>query len=391
MAKRRRIEKRRIEKRGISDRDRHKVHEWIWDVFTEENGGKLAAIYRTRALFDQFMERRPETKKSKYQLACLGAIYVSSCLFCPFPWSLDVLHALCDEAYDRSTIRSFIFTFLKTFSPRDTLREWSVEQAEMLKHTEHVMVYRTPHNTVCKRIPHHYKLPNLSAVSEIMAQHLVSSVHFVRLLFVHFTEHDTVLHFEYVPYGLKRFMGKALHVVRPLVCELVAGVNAFHNSGLSHRDLKGDNIHVTANNELRLLDAGCVGFSKIRSTMPICTLTHRSPELLCAARDGYDSEYDYNAQKLDVWSVGVLICELYLGPDPFGRIFEGTAPGELLQKIEHRCEHVLTQMKLLLSEPQFLALKRCLSPLPVDRPTMQQLSRAFPVQPAHELAPAARQ
>jgi serine/threonine protein kinase len=98
-----------------------------------------------------------------------------------------------------------------------------------------------------------------------------------------------------------------------------------HNRNLMHRDIKNCNILVK-DRTVKMCDFGSLSYTcgQPRADAPythrpmheftsgICTLTHRAPELLL------DTSY-YN-ESIDVWSMGVVLAEMYLGTHLFWTI-----------------------------------------------------------------------
>ena len=81
-----------------------------------------------------------------------------------------------------------------------------------------------------------------------------------------------------------------------------------HDKDLAHRDLKAENIIITTNNVLKLIDLGLAkeGMeSKIYANSIVGTLVYMAPELYSLALgEELGSVASYKA---DLWSLGVLI------------------------------------------------------------------------------------
>lgn len=90
---------------------------------------------------------------------------------------------------------------------------------------------------------------------------------------------------------------------------LFSAVNHCHANGVIHRDIKPDNIMVTHNNELKLID---FGLSTIRKEEKfhneiVGTGYYMAPEVI-------DGRYTETA---DIWSLGALLYLLVSGYLPF--------------------------------------------------------------------------
>ena len=84
-----------------------------------------------------------------------------------------------------------------------------------------------------------------------------------------------------------------------------------HNSMYLHRDMKPQNVLIGSNGRIKLCD---FGFARAMSTNTIVltsikgTPLYMSPELV--------KEQPYDATS-DLWSLGVILFELYVGQPPF--------------------------------------------------------------------------
>mgnify|MGYP001566683420 FL=1 len=101
--------------------------------------------------------------------------------------------------------------------------------------------------------------------------------------------------------------------------QIVAGLNQCHQLGVTHRDLKPDNILISTNDEVKISD---FGLSRVHRQSRLQaepnemaktltgTLQYAAPEVL--AQDNYD------AFKADIWSLGCLLFVMLSGRFPFG-------------------------------------------------------------------------
>ncbi|GMH36496.1 hypothetical protein BSKO_04364 [Bryopsis sp. KO-2023] len=118
-----------------------------------------------------------------------------------------------------------------------------------------------------------------------------------------------------------RFPGSAKNgslrptLIKHLMKELLIGVNQLHSQCVAHRDLKPQNILVsTKPNSKPVVRIADLGMAR-NLTMPISTYTHevvtlwyRAPEILLGGH------YTY---QIDMWSVGCIFAELFLGKPLF--------------------------------------------------------------------------
>ena len=99
--------------------------------------------------------------------------------------------------------------------------------------------------------------------------------------------------------------------VRALMLQLVDAVEFMHSKGLYHRDVKPENIFLTANGALKLGDFGL-------STTE--TWTHEA----CVGSDRYmaPEQYDpaeigYSPAHADIWSIGICLLNILFSRNPF--------------------------------------------------------------------------
>jgi serine/threonine protein kinase len=101
-------------------------------------------------------------------------------------------------------------------------------------------------------------------------------------------------------------------IVRTIIKPVVQGLlYAYETSGISHRDIKLENIFIHEDGTIKIGDWGLSGFdTKDRYCISSCgTLGYMSPEMVC--REAYD------ANKTDVWAIAVVLFSLCTGVRPY--------------------------------------------------------------------------
>ena len=91
--------------------------------------------------------------------------------------------------------------------------------------------------------------------------------------------------------------------------QLLSGIQHCHEKGILHRDLKGSNLLIDKKGALKIADFGLANIIDPKPKKPltsrVVTLWYRAPELLLGSTD-------YGVG-VDLWSVGCLLAEMFIG------------------------------------------------------------------------------
>ena len=91
--------------------------------------------------------------------------------------------------------------------------------------------------------------------------------------------------------------------------QLLCGLQHCHSHGVLHRDIKGSNLLIDNNGNLKIGDFGLVTFFRSHQKQPltsrVVTLWYRPPELLLGSSD--------DGVSVDLWSSGCILAELFAG------------------------------------------------------------------------------
>lgn len=120
---------------------------------------------------------------------------------------------------------------------------------------------------------------------------------------------------EYCPADLFNYIQSGQYGEAEVNCcfkQIIRGVAYLHSMGLAHRDLKPENICMDADQRLKIIDFGLCY---------LCDERHRAAKGLCGsspyiAPEEWLSE-EYNPQKVDVWSCGIIYLTLFFHAFPW--------------------------------------------------------------------------
>lgn len=100
-------------------------------------------------------------------------------------------------------------------------------------------------------------------------------------------------------------------VLRNVAAQLVSALAYLHKQRIIHRDMKPQNILITAKGSLKLCD---FGFARALSYTTLFLNSIKGTPLYMAPELVQEQQYD---EKIDVWSLGIILYELYYGQPPF--------------------------------------------------------------------------
>ena len=121
-----------------------------------------------------------------------------------------------------------------------------------------------------------------------------------------------------------------------LISQIIYMMNILHSNNYCYRDLKLNNLIINKNLKLSLIDFGFI--KKLentdKKTDTICGTFHmKAPEIFLALEGKLKK---YNPFSYDVYSIGVILYEIYYGKPPFKHYFEKEVNMEEYKKILYK-------------------------------------------------------
>lgn len=148
--------------------------------------------------------------------------------------------------------------------------------------------------------------------------------------------------------------------VQKIFAQLVGAVSYVHNLSCVHRDLKLENILLDKNENVKLCDFGFTREYEGKSSylQTFCgTVAYSAPEMLKGEK--------YAGEKVDIWSLGVILYALLCGELPFDEDDEQLMRVKILKDEPKWPAHLPTDARLLIG--------KLLSKRPLLRPSLSEI------------------
>ena len=130
-------------------------------------------------------------------------------------------------------------------------------------------------------------------------------------------------------------------IVQGLAVQIATGMSYAHQKGILHKDIKPQNVMVTKDNKVKLMDFGIAetvrtSMSRIQNSTSSGTLVYMSPEQLKSKDVGKES---------DIYSFGAMLYELLNGNPPF---YKGDINYQILNEKPEPLDNVSDKMNDLI-------------------------------------------
>lgn len=154
---------------------------------------------------------------------------------------------------------------------------------------------------------------------------------------------------------------RSLKVVHGVIADILRGLQFLHMQDIAHRDLKPKNILLSTKDEGVIAKIADFGISKrigaeeeTMSSQLLGSVEYMAPEQFAPAVYGINGKYDTNA---DLWSLGIIIYEIFTGKLPFGSRTQGITYEQILNNILFQDLEVNYDN---IPEPYATVIRRCL-------------------------------
>ena len=171
----------------------------------------------------------------------------------------------------------------------------------------------------------------------------------------------------------RKFETLSINIKYDIAFQLVKGIEFLHNHKIVHRDIKPANILLDKKNKVYLCDFGLASIVGGNEKAKGCngTISFVSPELF---------QKNCSSNKSDIWSLGVVLYNLYYGELPFGenKISIEEIVNEILnKKIRLHQAELKDNNEKELNDKLISIIQMCLNKDEKQRPSAKEIVQLF--------------
>jgi serine/threonine protein kinase len=146
--------------------------------------------------------------------------------------------------------------------------------------------------------------------------------------------------------------------ITTMIIGLVLGMKYLHSCDVIHRDLKPANLLIDDRIRIRICDFGAAKFEGLSTRLAIGTPAYIAPEIMDGA---------VPTKKVDVFSFGLIVCELLVGKS----VFPNNAPS--MQIVKLHFQKYRPEIPDWISRPVGKLIQECWSEDPEIRPSFEKI------------------
>ena len=156
------------------------------------------------------------------------------------------------------------------------------------------------------------------------------------------TSHVRIV-FEYLPKCLNSDLNISTRFLRHIIKGIITTVSELHRLGISHRDIKVDNLCLRLSCDIVIIDMDSAGnIDNNGHIIPITTIDTRAPEIFTFEIEKQEDKRKsciYSNEKLDAWGVAITILQLTIDETVFDNA-DRVNPTQMLEAIERLINEV---------------------------------------------------
>lgn len=147
-------------------------------------------------------------------------------------------------------------------------------------------------------------------------------------------------------------------ILQKITKQICEGLLHLHSFGISHRDIKPDNILIDQEHNIKIIDFGFATSHEQEEVVVAGTPQYMAPELI--------SKRNYDPLKADIWALGVMLYWLATGFFPQAAETKKKKSSNNIKKVEDQC----VQFPVSIHPGLEHLLRKILRPCPKERASL---------------------